>query len=487
MGGNVIEITSEPEFNQYINSAKLSIVDFTATWCGPCKMVAPRFEALADKYPNVSFLKVDVDQQRNIAGTYGVRAMPTFMFFQNGQKLDEVVGADIGRVESLVYMKAPSSSSMPTSGGHTLGGGSGSAGTAYVNPWKDSNGPTSTSSAPAPAPVPKPVAPTTTTTVSQSDKNALIEMGFAETRVIAALKATKNSGLQVAMDWLFANPDESFLTTEEIATTSNDATSSAAAAVGESTSDDAIPEEEATASSLKCDDCGRLLRDAAAAEFHAIKTQHQNFSESTQVIKPLTEEEKKIKLEQLRVKMAQKKEEKRLQEIEENKAKEKVRRTTGKEMVDMKEKMAELELKKAAEAKKREKEEDRIAKAKIKAQIELDKKDRAARLEKEKLERQGLQSSPIVSSATASAASAAGPKEYTEARIQFRLPAGGAITHMFPSTESLATVYAFVAEQTGAAPNSFKLATTFPRKVLDDKTKSLKELGLAPSAALAVV
>ncbi|KAI9332245.1 ubiquitin-related domain-containing protein [Obelidium mucronatum] len=311
-----------------------------------------------------------------------------------------------------------------------------------------------------------------------SDRAQLLDMGFEEARVTAALKATGNAGLQAAMDWLFAHADD------PLPTETAEAEVSAAAGGG---NDDAIPEEEATAASLKCDDCGRLLRDAAAAEFHAIKTQHQNFSESTQVIKPLTEEEKKIKLEQLKIKMAEKKEQKRLQEIEENKAKEKVRRTTGKEMVEIKEKLAELEMKKAADAKKREKEEDRIAKAKIKAQIELDKRDRAARMEKEKLERQGLQAPALVAPVAAAAASAAGPKEYAEARIQLRLPTGGPITHTFKSSDTLKTVYAFVSEQTGATQGTFKLATTFPRKVLDDESKTLKELGLAPSAALAVV
>ncbi|KAJ3280033.1 Thioredoxin domain-containing protein 2, partial [Rhizoclosmatium sp. JEL0117] len=381
MGGSVIEITSESEFNTYINSPTLTIVDFTATWCGPCKMVAPRYESLASKYPSVPFLKVDVDQHRDISGTWGVRAMPTFMFFQAGQKVDEVVGADIGKVESLVYMKAPKGGSFPATGGRTLGGGSGSgeAGGSYVNPWKDEKPVVGSGGVVKQDVVGK---KETGVMVSQSDKNVLVEMGFAESRVVAALKATGNAGLQPAMDWLFANPDESFMDVEESSGTAK-AEGSAGVASNETGAaegnDDAITEAEATAASLKCDDCGRLLRDAAAAEFHAVKSGHQNFSESTQVIKPLTEEEKKAKLEQLKIKMAQKKEEKRLAEIEESKAKEKVRRTTGKEMVEMKEKMAELELKKAAEQKKREKEEDRIAKAKIKAQIELDRKDRAAR------------------------------------------------------------------------------------------------------------
>ncbi|KAJ3120249.1 hypothetical protein HK100_012882 [Physocladia obscura] len=315
-----------------------------------------------------------------------------------------------------------------------------------------------------------------------TDKEQLLAMGFEAARVEAALKATKNSGLQVAMDWLFAHADDPLPEAGESNVT--------AAAENTGVNDDAITEEEATAQSLKCDDCGRLLRDAAAAEFHAVKSGHQNFSESTQAIKPLTEEEKKAKLEELKAKMAARKEEKRLLEIEENKAKEKVRRATGKELVEIKEKMAELEMKKAAEAKKREKEQDKIAKQKIKDQIEADKKERNARFEKEKLERHGLQATATTTAAAPAAAvvaSAAGPKEYSDARIQIRLAAGGAITHVFKSADLLSVVYAHVSEHTGAAIGTFKLATTFPRKILEEQSKSLKELGLAPSASLAMV
>ncbi|KAJ3249573.1 hypothetical protein HDU78_000100 [Chytriomyces hyalinus] len=321
--------------------------------------------------------------------------------------------------------------------------------------------------------------------MAPSDRATLLDMGFSEARVNAAMKATGGSGLQPAMDWLFAHADDP----EPMDTEATGEANSAAPAdqSSQSQNDDAITEEEATAQSLKCDDCGRLLRDAAAAEFHAVKSGHQNFSESTQAIKPLTEEEKKAKLEELRQKLALRKEEKRLQEIADSKVKEKVRRTTGKEMTDIKEKMAELEMKKLAEAKKREKEEDRIAKQKIKDQIELDKRDRAARAEKEKLERQGMQAAAVpVQSPVAAASSAAGPKEYNEARIQLRLAAGGAITHVFKSSDTLSIVYEHVASQTGNAVGSFKLVQTFPRKVLDDQSKTLQELGLVPSAALIV-
>ncbi|KAJ3208313.1 hypothetical protein HDU82_002644 [Entophlyctis luteolus] len=413
-----------------------------------------RFAALAAEYPNTTFLKVDVDRNRDISSSMGIRAMPTFMVFKNGAKIEEIVGADIGRVERLIDMYGDK---FPNSGGQTLGdssGSSGTAGTAYVNPWQDSN-PTRTPKASA------------ISEATSTDRATLIDMGFAPDRVDAALKATNAAGLQPCLDWLFANPEVT--------------------ATPDESNDDAIHESEATAQSLKCDDCGRLL--PAAAEFHAVKSGHQNFSESVQAIKPLTEDEKKDKLAELKAKLAARKEEKRQLEIEENKAKEKVRRATGKELVEMKERMAELEMKKAAEAKRREKEADRIAKEKIKAQIEQDKKERAARAEKERLERQGMTSASSSSSSVVApmAATSTGPKEYIDTRIQIRLASGGAVTQTFKATDTVEAVYAHVSQRTGSLPGSFKLATTFPRQVLDDESKTLKDLGLVPSAALAMV
>nr|AAQ23134.1 thioredoxin H1 [Ipomoea batatas] len=73
-------------------SGKLTVVDFTASWCGPCRFIAPILADMAKKTPHVIFLKVDVDELKSVAEDYKVEAMPTFVFLKEGNEVDRVVG-----------------------------------------------------------------------------------------------------------------------------------------------------------------------------------------------------------------------------------------------------------------------------------------------------------------------------------------------------------------------------------------------------------
>ena len=127
-------IGSTGEFNTAIAANKLTVVDFFAEWCGPCKNIAPFIDQLAAKYPHVAFVKVDVDQQQDIAQQQGVKAMPTFKFFVAGQMVDEMRGANPQGLEAKVTQHMTAAAPAPFSGsGHTLAGAAPADGAPPVN------------------------------------------------------------------------------------------------------------------------------------------------------------------------------------------------------------------------------------------------------------------------------------------------------------------------------------------------------------------
>jgi thioredoxin 1 len=92
--GSTVTITDD-NFEQEIQGNEgLSLVDFWAAWCGPCRMVAPIVEQLATDYKGqLKVGKVDVDANQRTAAQFGIRSIPTILFFKDGQLVDNVVGA----------------------------------------------------------------------------------------------------------------------------------------------------------------------------------------------------------------------------------------------------------------------------------------------------------------------------------------------------------------------------------------------------------
>jgi thioredoxin 1 len=104
-GGGVWDVQTEGGFDGLLEKAgkkDLVVVDFSAAWCGPCKMIAPAFDELSNEYPDSYFVKVDVDQVKAIAKRYEVMSMPTFILFKNGKVVDRFSGASIEKLRDTI-------------------------------------------------------------------------------------------------------------------------------------------------------------------------------------------------------------------------------------------------------------------------------------------------------------------------------------------------------------------------------------------------
>lgn len=100
----VYQVTDMEDFNKQLAAAggKLVVIDFYATWCGPCKVIAPKVVAMSETMKDVVFLKVDVDECEDISEKYKVTAMPTFIFLKKGEQVAEMKGANNDQLVKLV-------------------------------------------------------------------------------------------------------------------------------------------------------------------------------------------------------------------------------------------------------------------------------------------------------------------------------------------------------------------------------------------------
>ncbi|KAG9042133.1 hypothetical protein FS837_011247 [Tulasnella sp. UAMH 9824] len=121
----MLDVTSVAQLDKLLsaNGSKLTVIDFHATWCGPCHAIAPKYAELSKEFTGVQFLKCDVDAAADVAKKYSVSAMPTFIFIKNGSKVAQVRGADPRSLEATIREHAGTGSGAFSGKGQTLGGG----------------------------------------------------------------------------------------------------------------------------------------------------------------------------------------------------------------------------------------------------------------------------------------------------------------------------------------------------------------------------
>ena len=101
----VVELQNESEFEQKCLSG-LVVIDFFTTWCGPCKVIAPKFDEFAGKYPNFKFFKVNTEEIPKVAAKFSVKSIPTFVFLKDGKEVARVVGGNAAEIEKNLQSHA---------------------------------------------------------------------------------------------------------------------------------------------------------------------------------------------------------------------------------------------------------------------------------------------------------------------------------------------------------------------------------------------
>ncbi|KAI2473244.1 ubiquitin-related domain-containing protein [Annulohypoxylon bovei var. microspora] len=297
----------------------------------------------------------------------------------------------------------------------------------------------------------------------------LLEMGFDKSRAELAVK--RSDGLPDAMDWLEKTQDTPLdeLIEEE-----------------KSGANVAKVDDGTIAMSLVCNECNKKFRTQGEAEFHANKSGHTDFAESTDEIAPLTAEQKSKRLEELRERVKAKRAGQAEVDKEEQKRNEKIRQKATRESHELKEEAQRKEQMKEAAKKRQEKLDDLEAKRRIKAKIEADKEERRHKAEQAKAAREG-RPVPVPAAVPAPVPAAARPTTtHNEARLRLQT-SGGNVMKTFPAETTLFEVAQLLESENGLTITKF--IQNFPRKIFEgnlDLGKTLKEAGLVPSAALIV-
>ena len=104
MSANIMEVTDSSFDKGVLQSEIPVLIDFWAPWCGPCKAIGPAIEALAEQFGDTfRFAKCNVDDNPGVPGRYGIKAIPTLLFFKEGQMIDQITGMTArGKIEDTI-------------------------------------------------------------------------------------------------------------------------------------------------------------------------------------------------------------------------------------------------------------------------------------------------------------------------------------------------------------------------------------------------
>ncbi|CAK3866412.1 related to chicken h-caldesmon, Uso1p and YKL201c [Lecanosticta acicola] len=309
------------------------------------------------------------------------------------------------------------------------------------------------------------------------DLDSLVDMGFDREKSEMALKNGGN--LTGAIDWLDKNSSKSV---EELK-----------AEAAEDEEEEGAPKLEAgeQARSMVCNECQKKFRSMAQAQFHAEKSGHTDFAESAEELAPLTEEEKKNRLAELKARLAEKRAVQATEEKIAQKRNEEIQRKKTKENDDAKEELQRKEQIKDAQKKKQEKADDLAAKKRIRDKIEADKLARKQKAEEEKKMRENPAAynpgapSASTTGGAAAAASQVNKANHSEARLKLQT-ANGTVMKTLPAETTLFELAEAVKAEIAVQATAF--SSNFPRKEFkyEDFGMTLKECGLVPSAMLNV-
>lgn len=470
-------INNDSHYHREMSAAgsKLVVVDFTASWCGPCQMIAPVFEQLASKYPRAIFLKVDVDKCQETAAAEGVSSIPTFIFYKNKATLDRIQGVNPSALESKIQQFYGFGEE---EGGHVMGRNESNM------RWFEGD-----------------IAQAVTQSRAQNAVFVVFVEGqdVASKRIGAAIDNPSVSEKLNGQSFICIKLQSGTQTFNQFSQIYRDPPVPSIYFIGRNGSPIEIVTQTANSKSLlekilHVEDIhfGRPSGSADTAESSSKPTktaqtpaatstsaleskEASNASEPSTSSAPIDE-----RVERAKGLLEEKRMAKKAQEEEEARQKEMLRRKEGQSVQELRRWQQEQELKQLREERLRDKRLEQEARQRVLDQIAQDRAARNAR---------NVTSTPSSATTPATTTTSASASNSNEARLQFRLPDGSTHSNRFNADNTLADVRQYILSNITLPYRDFALATAFPRREFssEDNATTLLDLQLVPSSVILII